>query len=147
MSEAATPDVLEVYVGSFGAPSYGLWWDGERLVYESFVSGYEERRQTFILPSEAQWTRFWRTLDAIDVWNWSDRYERETRREPAAEIHDGTHWSLSLAYRDRQVTSGGDDAAPASEDVAGSGPFAAFAEAVSRLTGGYPFGYEGISTT
>lgn len=140
MNERATPDVLEVYIGSFGSPSYGLWWDGERLVYESFVSGYEQRRQTFIVPSETQWKRFWRTLETLGVWNWRERYEPGVRYEPATEIRDGTHWSLSLEYRDRRVESAGDNAAPDAMDLDDSVPFTAFAQAVSRLTGGYAFG-------
>jgi len=140
VTERTTPDVLEVYIGSFSSPSYGLWWDGEQLVYESFVSGYEDRRQTFIAPADAQWKRFWRTLDEIDVWSWRDRYEPGKRLEPTTEIRDGTHWSLSLVYGNRRVESAGDNAAPGSTDLDESAPFAAFAAAVSRLTGGYAFG-------
>ena len=55
------PRALEVYVGSFGGPSYGVWLDGGRLVYESFLPGYEERRQVVLSPSQAQWRRFWQT--------------------------------------------------------------------------------------
>jgi hypothetical protein len=47
MNESA-PRAFEVYVGSFGGPSYGVWWDGGCLVYESFVSGYEEGRQLVV---------------------------------------------------------------------------------------------------
>jgi hypothetical protein len=133
------PEVLEVYVGSFRSPSYGLWWDGKQLVYESFVSGYDERLQTFIVPSEAQWGRFWRTIDAIDVWSWNERYEPGARFEPTAQIRDGTHWSLSLRRGDRSVESAGDNSGPGATDLDESAPFAAFADAVSRLTGGYAF--------
>jgi hypothetical protein len=135
-----TPEVLEVYVGSFGSPSYGLWWDGKQLVYESFVSGYEDRLQTVIAPSDAQWTRFWRTMDAIEVWSWAERYEPGARFEPTAQIRDGTHWSLSLQRDGRSVQSAGDNSGPGATDLDESAPFAAFAEAVSRLTGGYAFG-------
>lgn len=141
MSDSA-PDVLEVYVGSFNAPSYGLWWDadGRRLVYESFLSGYEERRQTFITPSDAQWERFWRTIDSIDVWSWRERYDPGARFEPKTQIRDGTHWSISLKHGRRSVESAGDTAGPDAADLDNSAPFAALAEAVSRLTGGHPFG-------
>lgn len=139
MNEQA-PEVLEIYVGSFRSPSYGLWWDGERLVYESFLSGYQERHQTFITPSGAQWQRFWRTMEAIDVWRWNQRYEPGARFEPDAQIRDGMHWSLSLRYGKRSVESAGDTAGPDAADLDESTPFAMLTDAISRLTGGYAFG-------
>lgn len=139
MSNGPAPEVLEVYVGSFASPSYGLWWDGKQLVYESFVSGYEERVQSVIVPSDAQWSRFWQTMDAINVWSWRERYEKSV---PVAgtQIHDRTHWSLTIARGDRRVESSGDDAGPNDAGFNDGAPFTVFAEAVSRLTGGYAFG-------
>ncbi len=139
MTEQPSPDVLEVYIGSFSAPSYGLWWDGKQLVYESFVSGYEDRRQVSIVPSAAQWARFWRTMDEIDVWSWKHRYDAGRRVEPNALVRDGTHWSLSLRQGDRQVESAGENSGPGAIDLDESVRFDAFAEAISRLTGGYRF--------
>jgi hypothetical protein len=137
MADQATPDVLEIYLGSFSSPSYGLWWDGKQLVYESFVSGYEDRRQVHLVPSGAQWSRFWRTMETIDVWSWNEGYEPGGRLEPKDLIRDGTHWSLSLQFGERRVESAGDGATDA-----GSGArFDVFAEAVSRLTGGYQFAF------
>lgn len=135
--DRSTPDVLEVYVGSFSAPSYGLWWDGKQLVYESFVSGYEDRRQVFLAPSRAQWSRFWRAMDTIGVWSWTERYEPGGPFEPKGLIRDGTHWSVSLQYDGRRIESAGDGSD--STDLDASARFDAFAEAVSRLTGGYQF--------
>jgi hypothetical protein len=137
MADQTTPDVLEIYLGSFSSPSYGLWWDGKQLVYESFVSGYEDRRQVYLVPSGAQWSRFWRTMDTIDVWSWKESSEPGGRLEPKDLIREGTHWSLSLQFGDRRVESAGDGATDS-----GSGErFDAFAEAVSRLTGGYQFAF------
>lgn len=141
MEDRPTPDVLEVYLGSFSSPSYGLWWDGKQLVYESFVSGYEERRQVYLVPSRAQWSRFWRTMETIDVWHWNERYEPRARLEPKDLIRDGTHWSVSLQFGDRRVESAGDSSGPGSTELGGSAGFDAFAEAVSRLTGGYQFAF------
>jgi hypothetical protein len=134
------PRALEVYVGNFGGPSYGVWWDGSRLVYESFLSGYEERRQLAVSPSEAQWRRFWRTIDRINVWGWDSRYEPGARFEPPEQVRDGTHWSLTLSHADRNVQSSGDSRGPGSADLDDSGLFGEFTEAVSRLVGGRPFG-------
>jgi hypothetical protein len=134
-----TPDVFEVYIGSFGAASYGIWWDGKQLVYESFVSGYEDRRQVYVSPSSAQWARFWRTMESIDVWSWKDRYEPGGRFEPKTLIRDGTHWSVSLQHDGRRVESAGERSARGTNKFEASGEFELFADAVSRLTGGYQF--------
>jgi hypothetical protein len=141
MSDQSTPDVLEIYLGSFSSPSYGVWWDGKQLVYESFISGYEERRQVYLVPSRAQWSRFWRTMDTLDVWSWNELYEPAPRLEPKSLVHDGTHWSLSLQFGDRRVESAGDGSGPGSTDLNAGAGFDAFAEAVSRLTGGYQFAF------
>ena len=134
------PRAFEVYVGSFAGPSYGVWWDGGRLVYESFLSGYEERQQVAMSPSAAQWRRFWQTMDRIDIWGWSTRYEPAERFEPVEQIRDGTHWSLTLSRGHRSVQSSGDTRGPGSADLDDSGPFGELTEAVSRLVGGRSFG-------
>lgn len=134
------PEVLEVYIGSFSSPSYGLWWDGKQLVYESFVTGYEDRLQTFINPSGAQWRHFWKTMDEIDIWSWHQRYEPGARFEPSKLVRDGMHWSLTLRRDGRSVESAGDGSGPGATDLDDSVRFDAFAEAISRLTGGYAFG-------
>jgi len=128
-----------VYFGSFAEASYGLWWDGEGLVYEAFVAGYRDLDLLRLSPSEAQWRRFWRTMDAIDVWRWSARYDAGARFEPAEQTRDGTHWSLTLAHAGRRVESSGDNSGPGAVDLDESSAFAGFLEAVSRLIGGRPF--------
>jgi hypothetical protein len=133
------PRALEVYIGNFAGPSYGVWWDGNRVVYESFLSGYEERRQIALSPSTAQWNRFWQTIDGIDVWSWGGRYEPADRREPTEHVRDGTHWSLTLARGEQRVESSGDGCGPGSAELDDSKPFSDLAEAVSRLVGGRPF--------
>jgi hypothetical protein len=132
------PRAFEVYVGNFGGASYGVWWDGNRLVYESFLSGYEDRRELNLSPSTAQWRHFWETMDRIDVWAWNTRYERPAR-EPAGQVRDGTHWSLTLACGDRRVESSGGSSGPGSTELDDCGPFDEFAGAVSRLLGDRPF--------
>ena len=136
---SSAPGEFEVYLGSFGDTAYGVWWDGDHLVYESFRTGYQDREQLRLSPSDAQWRRFWRTMDEIDVWRWSARYEAGARFEPQTQTRDGTHWSLTLAHAGRIVESSGDSAGPGAVDLDESVAFAAFLEAVSRLIGGRPF--------
>ena len=133
------PLALEVYLGSVNGSSYGVWWDGERLVYESFESGYARRRQLLLVPSQAQWRRFWRTMDQIGVWGWAGRYEPGERFEPESVIRDGTHWSLTLADAGRYVESSGDNAGPDAGDLDEGPVFARFCEALARLLGGRVF--------
>jgi hypothetical protein len=137
--DEATPTALEVYVGSFADVSYGLWWDGGQLVYETFRPGYDDRVQVVLSPSQAQWHRFWRTIEEIGVWNWGERYNAGDRFEPPEQIRDGTHWSLTLSRSGRSVESCGDSAGPDSTDLDDSGPFQLFVQAVSRLIGGRRF--------
>jgi hypothetical protein len=133
------PEDFGVYLGSFADTSYGVWWDGEQLVYESFRTGYRDREQVRIAPSKAQWQRFWHTMDDIDVWRWRTRYEPGSRFEAREEVRDGTHWSLTLAYGGRSVESSGDSAAPDAVDLDDSSTFAAFLDALCRLIGGRRF--------
>ncbi len=139
MRDEVVPGDLEIYVGNFRGSSYGLWWDGTRLVYESFLDGYNAREQIVLTPSVASWKRFWRTLEEINVWEWENRYEAATRYEPRSEIRDGTHWSLTVTHEERRVESSGDSAGPDARDIDESRPFLALADAVSRLVGDRPF--------
>ena len=128
-----------MYIGGFSSTSYGLWWDGRQLVYETFVSGYEDRRQVFLEPSRAQWAKFWRTMDEIDVWSWRNRYETNGNFEAKQLARGATHWSLSLQHDGRRVESAGDTSGPGASDRDESARLEAFTNAVSRLTGGYQF--------
>lgn len=78
-------------------------------------------------------------MEEIDVWSWHTRYEPRERSEPSDEVRDGTHWSLTLAHAGLRVESSGADGRPGATSLDGSVKFDAFAEAVSRLTGGYAF--------
>jgi hypothetical protein len=133
------PADFEVYVGGFAGPAYGLWWDGKQLVYESFGPGYQDRCEAHIVPSSAQWSRFWQTMETLDVWAWGSRYEPAARYEPADVIRDGTHWSITLSWRGRRVVSSGDGAGPDDADLDSSRNFTCLCDAVSRLAGGVDF--------
>jgi hypothetical protein len=137
--EEHAPRSLEVYLGSFTGPSYGVCWDGTKLVYESFEPGYRRRQQILLSPSHAQWRRFWRTMDEIGVWEWAEWYEPGERFEPGTVVRDGTHWSLTLAHAHRAVGAAGDNAGPGARDLDESPVFAHFCEAVARLVGGREF--------
>jgi hypothetical protein len=133
------PRFLEAYVGSFNGFSYGVCWDGTTLVYESFEPGYQRRQQLLLNPSQAQWRRFWRSMDQLAVWEWGKRYEPGERFEPENVVRDGTYWSLTLVHGGRAVESSGDNSGPDARDLDESSAFAGFCEAIARLTGGCEF--------
>jgi hypothetical protein len=137
--EACAPRALEVYLGSVNGRSFGVCWEGTELAYESFEPGYQGSQQVRLSPSQAQWRRFWRSMDQIGVWDWATRYEPGERFEPRSVVRDGTHWSLTLANADRAVESSGDNASPDACDLDESRVFPRLCEAVARLVGGREF--------
>jgi hypothetical protein len=137
--DGEAPQSLEVYLGSFNGFSYGVCWDGTRLVYENFEPGYQRRQQLLLTPSHAQWRRFWRSMDQLAVWQWGERYEPGDRFEPEDVVRDGTYWSLTLVHAGRAVESSGDNTGPDARDLDESSAFAGFCEAIARLTGGCEF--------
>jgi hypothetical protein len=105
------------------------WWrvanaDGE-LRYER---GRGERvlERAEASPSNAQWQRFWNTVERIGVWKWADSFQGEDSED---------HWSLQLAHGDRSLSTGGRSAFP---PLAASSPtpqFLTLCGAISQLVG------------
>jgi hypothetical protein len=108
-------------------------------VYERFRSGYLDRTELRLAPSDAQWRRFWRTVDELGIWQWQRRYRPARSLESPPDIRDGTHWSLTLRHGGKTVRSAGDSAGPGAVDLDESTAFAAFLKALSRLLGGRAF--------
>ena len=133
------PAAFEVYLGGFRGPSYGAWWTGEDVVYESFERGYREIEQIRLSPSVEQWRRFWRAVDELAVWGWAPRYEPAGRYEPGTVVRDGVHWSLTLEHGGRRIESSGDSAGPGAADLDDSTSFVQFLDVLSRLLGGRAF--------
>ena len=134
-----TPAALEIYHGGFGGSSYGAWWNGEQVVYESFGESYSAIEQTHVSPSPAQWQRFWRTVDHLHIWDWAPRYEPGERFEPNGVVRDGVYWSITLEHAGRRLESSGDGAGPDSMELDESPGFLGLLDALSRLLGGRAF--------
>ncbi len=133
------PDVFEIFIGSSRRDSYGAWWDGGVVIYESFGPDFNSCEQLVLTPSRAQWERFWRSVDEIGVWQWETRYRQVARFEPDGLSGTATQWSVALAHEGRKASSSGNGAGPGSADLDESVDFAALLEAVSRLLGGRSF--------
>jgi hypothetical protein len=136
---AHLPEVFEIFIGSSRRDSYGAWWDGHVVIYESFGPDFDGCEQHLLTPSRAQWERFWRSVGQIGVWQWEPRYRQTARFQPDGLTGTATQWSLALAHCGRQTSSSGNGAAPGSSDLDESVAFAALLEAVSRLLGGESF--------
>jgi len=133
------PEVFEIFIGSSRRDSYGAWWDGGVVIYESFGPDFNGCEQLVLTPSRAQWERFWRSVDEIGVWQWETRYRQVGRFEPDGLGGTATQWSVALAHEGRKASSSGNGAGPGSADLDESLDFAALLEAVSRLLGGRSF--------
>src|ERR1039457_1919798 len=56
-----------------------------------------------VVPSDMSWTRFWKSIDEINVWNWLPEYMNPN-------ILDGCQWSLELQFNGGSVTCEGSNA-------------------------------------
>jgi hypothetical protein len=124
---------------SFDRASYGAWWTGTDIVYESFDVGYRDLEQIRVTPSAAQWRRFWRVVDELAVWEWAPRYRHAERFEPSTVVRDGVHWSLTLEHAGKRVESSGEGSGPGAADLDESAIFSRFLDVLSRLLGGRAF--------
>ena len=102
------PLKLTAAIGGYFGPSSRIEWDGKDLFYlynPSAHAGEPGTEKTLIDVSETDWIKFHSTLDAIDVWNWEERYE-----DPR--IMDGTSWIFEAVYSDKSMKSSGSNSFP-----------------------------------
>jgi hypothetical protein len=77
-------------------------------------------------PSNAQWQRFWNTVERIGVWKWADSFQGEDSED---------HWSLQLAHGDRSLSTGGRSAFPPLAVSSPTQQFLTLCGAISQLVG------------
>jgi hypothetical protein len=138
-SSTHLPEVFEIFIGSSRGDSYGAWWDGNAVIYESFGPDFGGCEQIVLTPTRAQWERFWRSVEEIGVWAWAERYRQDDRFEPDQSAGTAAQWSVALAHGARRASSSGSGAGPGSADLDDSDGFAALSAAISRLLGGRSF--------
>lgn len=117
---SSPPDSFE-YVQGHGLGGHDtLTWRNGKLVILS-VPFNDERRKVVkeYEPSPQDWERFWRAMDAANVWEWKAEYP------PAVNISDAQGWSLELTHAGHTLKSRGFDNEPPE--------FGAFREAVEQL--------------
>jgi hypothetical protein len=142
------PTDLKVAIGGAAPPSFRVELRGDSLVYhvrefdpESFTIHEVERA---ITPSAAQWARFWKAMDGVDLWHWQPSYTN-------SDAENGTNCSVEIAFGDKKVRSSGRNAYPTGEaepaDAAdtessaseGDDLFKTYLRAVEDLLGGARF--------
>ncbi len=65
-----------------------------KLILNHFFSGEE------IVPDNAQWEKFWKKMEKLEVWNWKREYEN-------IDVLDGCSWSLHIEYNGQKIKSEG----------------------------------------
>jgi len=123
MNDFYLPETLEIRIGGFSGPCYGLVKVDETLEYQS--NGCSNGAvHVSIVPTTARWKAFRCKLDKFNVWYWRRRYVDDN-------ILDGTQWEMKLCYPDRRIlTSGSNDYPP---------DFNLLIRAVRALIGGLEF--------
>jgi len=80
---------------------------GERTLLYTWEStlmvGRPDPIQARIVVPHDEWDAFWKQVDVIDVWSWTEYYRT---------ARDGGKWSLELQRGDKQVTALGRNTGP-----------------------------------
>ena len=115
--------------------SYGSWdfshlveWEGGILTIRNGAM-YDKQLKT-ISPSVNDWTRFWKSVDDNNVWNWLPEYKNPL-------VLDGCQWSLELEFNGRSIISEGSNAYPGwadTPDFPDDCDFGRFLQSVVTLT-------------
>ena len=102
---AYLPTKLSVLSTSFRGNVTLIVWDGKVLQFEESFVGKPTRKEK-ITPSEESWKKFWKEMDAIDIWKWDPEYSDK-------ELADGHSWDVLLEHGDKKIHSRGSNMYPA----------------------------------
>jgi hypothetical protein len=75
-----------------GAPmmsSYSIEWNGRELKTTQSSGAGADKKTLTRKPTEAEWQRFWRTMNAVRIWNWKSRYLND-------HVTDGIFWQITI---------------------------------------------------
>ncbi len=104
-AEGYLPTKLKVSLIAFRGNITSMVWDGNVLQFEKWVAGTMTRKEN-ITPSKEKWERFWKEMDAIEIWKWNSEYIDES-------LADGRSWEVLLEYGDKKIHSTGRNMYPA----------------------------------
>ena len=133
---ALWPVKMDTGIGGHFGSSFNVEYESEGvLVYKHWEEGTVIADDQ-VVPTDQQWTAFWRIMETLEVWDWLPRYENH-------DIVDGTSWGVRVEYAGKSIDSGGSNSFPrAPEETKNSYStelFHSFTEAVSALLGGRSF--------
>jgi len=138
LADASTnvPTAFAARVGGLLGTSYSVKWQNGVLNYSATKDG-KLIDSAKVIPSSAQWKKFRKTLDQLNVWKWHD-HDYNTN------IIDGTQWSLEITYVDFSLKTDGSNSYPEANgkpnnDPTGSKEFDKYLKAVEKLLGGKAF--------
>ncbi len=119
--------------GGYFSQSNDVRLDGTTLVHAVSAPGTFEPKQTSIIPAEARWREFRKSLDQLGLWQWPADYFKDG-------ICDGTQWSLDIAYADRALKTYGSNSYPGADGQPVDHPdqsaaFQSYLAALQKLTG------------
>jgi hypothetical protein len=126
MQQIQLPSTFSFEIGGYPGPFFSVYLSDDDLIYKKTSA-----TPVFLVirPTEEQWQSFWRTVNRLDIWNWSGQYQY-----PA---FDGTSWSLAITYNGRAIISEGSNGYPGSDNAEPSLEFRRFLAALSKLIGGH----------
>lgn len=70
---------------------------------------YEPAKTEYFVPTEEQWSDFWKEMKRLRIWEWRRRYHPS---DIAETVFDGGGWHLLMAYQGRAVDTSGENAGP-----------------------------------
>jgi hypothetical protein len=90
-------------------------WDGKGVRYTLSQRGSAatvKSEQRFIIPTDAAWQEFWRSMDDLTVWQWRANYRGQSNnsREQA--------WTVEIEWGARKLKASGTNSFPGLGDVA-----------------------------
>jgi len=118
------PHQLQVFIGGFMGPSYGIRWENGACFYDRFGDGYVLAETVQLHPADQDWAEFWTRVERLGVWSWKQKYVQR-------DVCDGTNWSLELKRGSAFLSAAGSNAYPEGLE--------SFCQAVAALAGGRKF--------
>lgn len=98
------PEIFDFKYNSCSFPTIFLKYENGEFKCEHL-----ENKES-IVPSEEEWSRFWKKLDKINAWDWSEEYVI-----PEYMYVDGDSWNIKIHLGDKKIECRGSNAYPGSD--------------------------------
>ena len=95
------------YGGSVDPYSFNIKIENGKIVFAYDFLIYR-KYDTYIIPSEEEWKKFWDEMEKIRIWKWIEDYTHEDDLYTL----DGSSWNLKIELGDKKVESSGSNNYP-----------------------------------